>query len=124
MKLFADDTSIYLGLDDSAERTRVLNSDLNKITNWSKKWKVVFNPAKTKLMTFSNRRQPDTQPLLFDQSTLVETNMHKHLGVVLQNNGKWDNHIDSVISKTRILIACLCSYKYQFSRKSLKTIYT
>lgn len=124
VKLFADDTSIYLGLDDSAERTRLLNSDLKKIINWSKKWKVVFNPAKTKLMTFSNRRQPDTLPLLFGQEILVETNMHKHLGVILQNNGRWENHIDSLISKTRILIACLRSYKYKFSRKSQKTIYT
>ena len=67
VKLFADDTSMYLRLDDPIRRTTVLNSDITKILTWSQKWKVDFNPAKTELMTISNKRQPETLPLLFWQ---------------------------------------------------------
>ena len=42
VKLFADDTSMYLSLEDKEERSRLLNSDLHKIINWSLKWKVNF----------------------------------------------------------------------------------
>ena len=123
VKLFADDTSMYLSLDNTEQRTMLLNSDISKITEWSRKWKVTFNPSKTKLMTISNRRQINTLPLYFDDQILTETPMHKHLGVILQNNCKWDNHIDSVVAKCRLLIACLRSFKYTFSRKTLTTLY-
>ena len=124
VKLFADDTSMYLALENAAERSRILNADLQNIINWSVRWKVDFNPLKTELMTFCNKRQPDTLPLLFGQQTLNPSYMHKHLGVILQNNCKWDSHIEALIIKTRLLVACLRSYKYQFSRKTLNTIYT
>ena len=124
VKLFADDTSMYLALEDAVERSRILNLDLEKIVNWSKKWKVDFNPSKTELMTFSNKRQPQTLPLSFDNETLTDKSMHKHLGVIIQNNCKWNNHIETAVAKTRLLVACLRSYKYKFSRKTLNTIYT
>ena len=112
VKLFADDTSMYLALEDAVERTRILNFDLQKIFDWSKKWKVDFNPLKTELMTFSNRRQPQTLPLTFTNEILTDKNMHKHLGVILQDNCKWNTHIESIVAKARLLVACLRSYKY------------
>ena len=123
IKLFADDTSIYLNIDNPERRNFILNSDLAKITNWANTWKVDFNPLKTELMTFSNRRNPDNRPLTFCGETLVETTQHKHLGVILQNNCKWDAHIYSIIGKIKVQTACLKSYKYKLSRKSLETMY-
>ena len=123
VKLFADDTSMYLGLENTNIRTEVLNSDLDKISNWAAKWKIKFNQTKTELMTISNRIVPDTQPLIFNDEILEETNSHKHLGVHIQNNCKWEVHIKSILSKCRILVACLRSFKYRLSRKSLETMY-
>lgn len=74
-------------------------------------------------MTISNRQQPNTLPLYFDNEIINESNMHKHLGVTLQSNCKWENHIDTIITKCRTLTACLRSFKYQFSRKTLSTLY-
>ena len=123
VKLFADDTSMYLSLEDKEERSRLLNSDLHKIINWSQKWKVDFNPLKTELMNFCNKREPDTLPLLFGQQALNPSYNHKHLGVTFQSNCKWDSHIETLLAKTRLLVACLRSYKYHFSRRTLNTIY-
>ena len=123
VKLFADDTSMYLRLNDGVTRTYILNSDITKILNWSQRWKVNFNPAKTELLTITNLREYYTYPLLFDNSTLLETNTHKHLGVILQNDCKWNSHIESIIGKTRPLIACLRSFKYKFNRKTLEILY-
>ena len=49
-KLFADDTSIYLSLNDNNIRGETLNSDLEKIKAWASKWKVNFNCQKTELL--------------------------------------------------------------------------
>ena len=114
---------MYLGLENTNERTNILNSDLDKINKWAKTWKVKFNQTKTKLMTISNIREPNTQPLIFGNDILDETDSHKHLGVIIQKDCKWDLHIKSILSKCRILIGCLRSFKYRLSRRSLQTMY-
>ena len=62
-------------------------------------------------------------PLNFKNVVLKDRENHKHLGVILQNNGKWDTHIKSIIARSCILIACLRSYKHRHSRKSLENMY-
>ena len=61
---------------------------------------------------------------MFEGTNLNDTETHKHLGLTLQSNCKWDSHIKSIIAKSRILIACLRSYKHRLSRKSLENMYT
>ena len=43
--------------------------------------------------------------------------------MILQNDCKWDTHIYSIIGKIKIHTACLKSYKYKLSRKTLETMY-
>ena len=123
VKLFADDTSMYLRLNDGLARTAILNSDIQKILTWSNSWKVDFNPTKTELLTISNHRQPDTYPLMFENNILIETHTHKHLGVVLQDDCRWKSHIESIVAKIRPQIACLRSFKHKFNRKTLEILY-
>ena len=80
------------------------------------KWKVRFNEEKAEQLNFT-RGQNQNQQLTF--GVLKETLSHKHRGVILQNNCRWDEHIRSVINK----ISCLRSYKYKISRKALETMY-
>ena len=43
VKLFADDTSMSLGLRNPDTRAEILTCDLVKISDWAKLWKVKFN---------------------------------------------------------------------------------
>ena len=47
IKLFADDTSLYLIVDNPNDTAFLLSQDLNQIQRWSEKWLVKFNPNKT-----------------------------------------------------------------------------
>ena len=123
IKLFADDTSMYSFMEDLDQQATTLNSDLIKIREWALKWKVTFNKTKTELMVLSRKTVPPAIPLSFDNSVLVPTANHKHLGVFLQNNCKWDVHIKSIISKVTILTSCLRSFKYRLSRQALENMY-
>ena len=51
IKLFADDTSLYLIVDDQQETAQTLNDDLVKVNAWSTKWLVNFNPQKTETIS-------------------------------------------------------------------------
>ena len=121
IKLFAGDTSMSLALKDPFERADILNSDLNVISEWASKWKIKFNDTKTDLLNIV--RNHNTQQILFNNTIIEEKNEHKHLGLFIQNNLKWDAHIKYIANKTNTLISCLRYYKYRLSRKVLETMY-
>eukprot|EP00916_Digyalum_oweni_P006721 GHVL01011503.1.p1 GENE.GHVL01011503.1~~GHVL01011503.1.p1 ORF type:complete len:354 (+),score=16.94 GHVL01011503.1:1058-2119(+) len=122
IKLFADDTSMSMSLEDPTRRAQILNADLYKINTWAKQWKVKFNEAKTELLDIKRDNIP-TEPIIFNNIVLENVNQHKHLGVILQNDCKWDFQVRSIIKKVTLLINCLRYYKYRLNRKSLETMY-
>ena len=44
MRLFADDSSLFIKVRDIEESQTQLMEDLDKITNWARQWKMEFNP--------------------------------------------------------------------------------
>ena len=122
IRLFADDTSLSLALENATLRAETLNDDLERINNWAKTWKMVFNAGKTDVVNYG-RAQNDREQLVFNDLLLTETPSHKHLGLTLQSNGKWDEHITSIASKANTLISCLKNLKYKLNRKALETMY-
>ena len=123
MKLFADDTSMYLSIADPLARSEILNRDLNRIHQWAVAWKVTFNREKTELLNLTRKRNEQFLPLKFCNETLHESPHHKHLGIILQGNCKWDKHIAYLLSKCNTLVNCLRSLKHRLSRKSLEHLY-
>ena len=47
VRLFTDDTSLYLIVDEPVEAARCLNSHLELIYQWAERWLVKFNAAKS-----------------------------------------------------------------------------
>ena len=47
-RLFADDTSLFSVVHDSAASTAFLSDDLLKISRWAYQWKMIFNPDASK----------------------------------------------------------------------------
>ena len=122
MKLFADDTSLYIEVEDPNVATETLNEDLSNIQSWADQWLVKFSPTKTKLMTASYRNIAHA-PIRFNNTTLAEVNSHKHLGLVLSSNMTWTEHITHLIQSTSHMCDVMKHLKYQIDRKSLETIY-
>ena len=47
IRLFADDTVLFITVEDPVVAANTLNSDLHEVENWAYKWLVSFNPSKT-----------------------------------------------------------------------------
>ena len=73
--------------------------------------------AKNKTVEYKNT-------LTFEGSILTPVDSHKHLGLIIQHNGKWDKQINAIVTRCCSLVSCLKSYKYRLSRKSLEIMYT
>ena len=69
IRLFADDTCVYIIVDPGAA-AGLLNLDLDKITKWAKEWRVKLNPNETKYLLISRKSNcPFHPPLCFARST-------------------------------------------------------
>ena len=47
-KLFADDISLFSTVRDLSESANLFNNHFKKISEWTFKWKMTFNPDTTK----------------------------------------------------------------------------
>ena len=91
IRLFADDTSLYIIVDDPIQAAEQLNLDLAKIHHWADKWLVTFNPGKSESILLSRKHNKPYHPLT--------VNSHKHLGITFSNDCTWHEHLELVKSK-------------------------
>ena len=57
IRLFADDTILYLFVDNPVASAQALNEDLERMNNWASQWLVKFSPHKTKTMNISKKKK-------------------------------------------------------------------
>ena len=124
IRLFADDTSLYIVVDFPDSAAQILNLDLERLYNWAVQWLVKFNPIKTESLLFSRRVNLQDHPtLFFNDVPIQEVVSHKHLGVYLSQRCDWQKHIDFIKEKAWSRINLLRMLKFTINRKSLETIY-
>ena len=100
IRLFADDTTLYIIVDNPVEAAYQLNSDLSKIHQWANQWLVTFNPSKSESVIFSRKRnRPNHPQVLMDQQPIHEVNLHKHLGIIFSSDCTWHDHLEYIKSK-------------------------
>ena len=122
--LFADDTLLFDVFSNPLASAARINSDLKIIIDWGTIWKVIFNPAKTFFMVVSNKLTPmDFPPLVFNNTAIVKTNSHKHLGLIITDKFVWKDHIDSVLVKASRCIHLINSVKHLLPRRALCSLY-
>ena len=124
IRLFADDTSLFIIVDDPTEAAQLLNSDMEKIDQWAKEWLVRFNPAKSESLLFSRKiNKPFHPPIIMNNQVISEVIVHKHLGLTFTNDCTWHEHLAQIKTKAWQRINIMRKLKFLLDRKSLQTIY-
>ena len=103
VKLSADDTSLFSVVHNITDSDNPLNRDLSKINEWALQWKMSFNPDPTKQaqeIIFSRKTSQRNHPgLMFNNSIVNVTSIHKHLGMIFDSKLSFDEHLNSVLKK-------------------------
>ena len=124
IRLFADDTSLFIIVEDAITAAACLNNDPDKISQWAAKWMVTFNPSKTESLLISRKTNKVRHPPIFMQNhKVVEVDSHKYLGVVLSSDCSWHQHIKYITDKAWNRINIMRKLKFILNRKSLEIIY-
>lgn len=121
-RLFADDTSLGYSSRDTTQIQSVISHDLSELSEWSKKWLMSFNPAKTEIMLFSYIETPEMN-FTFNGKRIEVTDFHKHLGVTFSKDAKWNTHVDNIIKNVSKHLNVLRKLKYRISRSNLEKLY-
>ena len=124
IRLFADDTCLFITVDNRAEAAEMINLDLANIEDWSREWLVNFSAPKTKSLIISNKHYTHEHPRLFlHNQEIKEVSQHKHLGVTLSSNLRWNAHLDDIVSKCTKKLDMMRALKFKLDRKSLEIIF-
>ena len=80
IRLFADDTSLNLIVNEPYVAAMQLNSDLTRIHLWAERWLVKFNPAKSESILISRKtNKPYNPPLKMNDEPIKEVTIHKKI---------------------------------------------
>lgn len=124
IRLFADDTILYLYVDNPVSNARALNNDLDLISKWASEWLIKFSPAKTKSMIMTKKKHKlNYPPLEMGGTKLENVECHKHLGVSISKDLSWNEHIENIVVNAGKCLDVLNALKFKLNRKTLETLY-
>ena len=104
MNLFADDAKLCRCIK-SEEDCEILQSDLDVIWRWSKKWEMEFNLNKSHVVEMGKSgMRPRGMYKMGEGTELERVDKEKDLGVIIQDNGQFEAHIDKMFGETYNLI--------------------
>ena len=124
--LFADDTTVFYSDHSIDNMVNVLNNELSEICNWFKCNKLSLNTDKTNLMFLGTRHQTkniNSTHILLDGCELTRVQEASFLGVTLDQNLTWKQHINKISKKCSRNIGVLNKMKHFLPEKSLQLLY-
>ena len=115
---FADDTKIGGICRDESDHG-LIQSDLNRLFEWSQKWLMSFNINKCKVMHLGGNAKTPRFKYFINGIELEVVKEEKDLGVLISNNLKSSAHCDSVVKKANKMLGLI---KRSFTYKDEQTI--
>ena len=91
--LFADDTKCLKSIDCPHD-CDLLQNDLSLLSDWSLKWKLLFNVSKCVNLTFSLSHDSIVHPYFINDKEILSKDCHKDLGVFIAGDLSWSVHYD------------------------------
>lgn len=124
IRLFADDTCLFITVDNKETAANQINEDLLAIENWANKWLVSFSAPKTESMIFTSKTKPLPHPPLYlNNLQISNVKEHKHVGLWFEQNLWWHYHINDICNKANKRLNVLNCFKYKLSRNVLENMY-
>jgi ribosomal protein L29 len=105
IRLFADDAKLFSTANSSFERTQI-QSDLDRLTEWSNKWLLRFNAKKCAVvhLGYKNERRKYEMKGEPENTVLAESDCEKDLGVFVDSKLKFDTHCQKAANKGNRLV--------------------
>ena len=98
VRLFADDTAMYLAITSLSE-SEFLQQGLINLEYWEKLWDMNFNPSKYQVIHVTRLKTPIPTKYLLHGIELESVLSAKYLGVPISEDLSWSTHINNTSKK-------------------------
>ena len=112
--LFADDGTIHTQEKSIMTINFRLQESLNEVSEWCTKNAMILNPSKTECMVICTRQKRQLGPLSLNLSmggsAIKQVSDHRLLGVIIDHNLTWQDHINyicKIISRNMYMLSKL-----------------
>ena len=98
--LFADDTNIFFENSKLDILEKTVNKELNKLTLWLNANRLALNISKTNFVIFAAKNKAlQNVTLLINKKAIQQTDHIKYLGVVIDSQLTFTQHISNIVKK-------------------------
>jgi len=106
VRLFADDTTLYLTISTSSQ-SEILQKDLDNLERWSHKWDMEFNPFKCQVIHITRSQNPIPTQYTLHNCILESVSSATYIGVDISSDLSWDTHINRILKRQTTHLAFL-----------------
>ncbi len=123
--IFADDTALVEKIErnDLQGGFNAIQFDIDQLIHWSKENKLEFSQTKTKYIIISNSHKQIYPDLYFGTEKLERVHSYKQLGLYIDENLNWENHINYIINKLNRLLHMFKLIRKRIDFQSSEKIY-
>ena len=117
--LFADDTALHCSSESAFGLQTMLNEDLVILAEWLHEHKLTLNVSKSKFILIGGPKKLSyfsEVALSINDRRLDRVNSYKYLGVIINENLTWTDHIENLRSKVLQRLGLLRRIKYFLPR--------
>ena len=108
--LFADDTALWTSSNTIASLSLRLQQSVDAFVSWCNSWKLKLQPTKTEMIHFTVHPRKKYKPpvtVKIENTTIQPVDTARYLGVIIDKQLKWRNHIQHIESKVTARISIL-----------------
>lgn len=125
---FIDDVAILAWADTTEETCRMLQTAFHKAEDWASSHASIFAPDKFQLTHFTRAasRIDTSKPLQTRWGEIKPSHTCKYLGLTMDTQLRWRQHVDEIerkVSKTIAALSCLGNSAWGVRTKEMRTIY-
>ena len=122
--LFADDTSVFIEGYEYDKMIEILNKEMKKIDTWLECNGLVINTDKTHYMVFHRAKFKSTNKDIYIRDINIKrVTSVKFLGLIIDDQLKWLEHIQYIKNKVSKSIGILCKVRNYLDKTTLHNLY-
>ena len=112
VRLFAYDTIVHFTVSFHTY-AEILQSDLRKLEEWGHTWQMEFHPGKCQVITICRHKNPTQYSYQLHGQMLARVSSAKYLGITIQQDLRWNEHISNITTKAKQLMPRLPTTQHQ-----------
>ena len=126
VRIFADDTNVFFHCNSIEELIELGQTIMNQLHSWFTANKLTLNTDKSSFTIFRTKRKVIhnlPEHIEFLDYKIKRTTHVKYLGLTINENLTWDNHINEICTKLKSLFHVFYNIRDYLSIDNVKTIY-